>query len=315
LLGAHPIALPLAADAQRADKVYRIGFLAQSAKYPAIVEDLRGALDEIGRIDGFTAEFEERWAEDRWQTLPALASELVALGVDVIVVSGDTPAVTAATRATRQIPIVFLWVSDPVGQGLVQSLSRPGGNITGLSILGSELEVKRLELLKQAAPKISRVAVLTNSGAGDLAEPLRLLRAAGQSLGLSLRVFDVPQRSDLPSTLNHVASADVDGILVQDDYMLNLLVHQVAAFALTQRLPLTAEGMVDGVLIAYRFDWDDQFRRASRLITRILKGEKPGDLPIEQPTKFTLMIDLKTASRLGLTIPPSLVLRADRVIQ
>jgi len=309
------VSLPLTAKAQRAEKTYSIGILSQSTRYPPVVEDLGMRLREVGRSEGFTVKFEERWANDHWEDLPKLAAELVALRVDLIVANGDTPTVAAAVGATRQIPIVFLWVSDPVGQGLIRSLRQPGGNVTGLSILGPELEVKRLELLKQAAPKITRVAVLTNRAASDLAVPLTRLQSASHSLGIQLSVFDVRAPSELAKALEQVAQADVHGIVVQDDYMLNVLVPQVANFALKHRLPVAAEGMSDGVLIAYRFDWDEQFLRAAKLIGKILNGANPGDLPIEQPTRFRLAIDLRTARILGLAIPNSVLMRADKILQ
>jgi putative tryptophan/tyrosine transport system substrate-binding protein len=313
--GIGTLAWPLAAIAQRAERKVLIGLLSQSTRYAPLVEDLNKQLREVGRTEGFTVEIEERWADDQWQALPKLALELVARRVDLIIANGDTPTVSAAAGATRTIPIVFLWVSDPVGQGLIRSLRQPGGNVTGLSILGPELELKRLALLKEVAPKATHVAVITNRGAADLAAPLRLLQSASVSLGLQLSVFDLRERHQLAGVLDQVAAANVHGLLVQDDYMLNLLVAQVAAFALRQRLPLVAEGMAEGVLVAYRFDWDEQFIRAARLVGRILNGAHPGELPVEQPTRFELMINLRTARALGLTVPNALLLRADRVLE
>jgi putative tryptophan/tyrosine transport system substrate-binding protein len=314
-VGIRSLSLPLTAHAQRAARTYLIGILSQGKRYAPVVDDLSMRLREIGRADGFTVKVEERWADDHWEALPMLAAELVALRVDLIIANGDTPTVTAAVGATRKTPIVFLWVSDPVGQGLVRNLRQPGGNVTGLSILGPEMEVKRLELLKEVAPKITRVAVITNAAANDLAAPLRQLQLASQSLGVQLSLFDVQAPSDLAKALEQMARAQVHGILVQDDYMLNLLVQQVATFALKHRLPLAAEGMVDGVLVAYRFDWDDHFLRASRLIGKILNGANPGDLPVEQPTRFELVIDSRTANALGLPLPNSMLMRADRVLR
>jgi putative tryptophan/tyrosine transport system substrate-binding protein len=314
-VGVRSLSLTLAAHAQGAPRTFLIGILSQGKRYPPVVDDLSVRLREIGRAGGFTVKFEERWADDRWQALPVLAAELVALRVDLIIANGDTPTVTAAAGATRTTPIVFLWVSDPVGQGLVRNLRQPGGNVTGLSILGPEMELKRLELLKELAPKITRIAVVTNSAANDLAAPLRQLQSASQSLGVQLSLFDVRAPSDLTKALEQMALAHVHGILVQDDYMLNLLIQQVAAFALKHRLPLAAEGMLDGVLVAYRFDWNDHFLRASRLIGKILNGANPGDLPVEQPTRFELAINSKTANDLGLPIPRSILMRADRVLR
>jgi putative tryptophan/tyrosine transport system substrate-binding protein len=309
--GVSSLHLPLALHAQPAHRTYAIGLLSQGQRYSPVVEDLGLRLREAG----LAVRFEERWAEDRWDQLPKLAAELVALRVDLIVANGDTPTVTAAVEATRKIPIVFLWVGDAVGQGLVRSLRQPGGNVTGLSILGPETEVKRLELLKEVAPRITRVAVVTNPDATDLAAPLRQLQAAGRLLGVQLSLFAVRSPSEVAKALEQMTQAQVQGILVQDDSMLNLLVSQVAAFALKHHLPLAAEGMSDGVLVAYRFDWDDHFVRAARLIAKILNGANPGDLPVEQPTRFNLMVDLKTAKALGIAIPNSLLLRADRVLR
>ena len=311
--------VPLAAEAQQAGKVYRIGLLGQGMNEPFVVERLSKGLRELGRANEAPAKFEERWADDQWDRLPKLAAELVALKVDLIVVHGDRPAVNAAMGATRQIPIVFLWIGDPVGQGLVRSLSHPGGNVTGLSFLGPEIGLKRLELLKQAVPTITRVAVITNHATPDLVEPLRLMQAASKSLGLQLIVFDVRSASDLAKTLEQVERAHVHGMVVQEDFVLDTLVETkdspLLAFALKHRLPLAAPAMAHGVLIAYAFDWDRHLQQAAILIDKLRKGAKPGDLPIEQPTKFILVTNLKTAKALSVTIPQSLLLRTDKVIR
>lgn len=319
VFGACSVTCPLNALAQHAEKVYRIGLLGQGMNEPFVVERLSKGLRELSRADEAPAKFAVRWAEDKWERLPKLAAELVALKVDLIVVHGDKPAVDAAMGATRQIPILFLWIGDPVAQGLVRSLSHPGGNVTGLSFLGPEIEIKRLELLKQAVPTITRVAVITNRATPDGAEPLRLMQAASKSLGLELLVFDVQGASDLPKTLEQVERAQIHGMFVQEDFVLDTLVDAkdspITAFALKHRLPLAAPGMVDGVLISYAFDWHTHFRQAAILIDKLRKGAKPGDLPIEQPTKFHIVVNLNTAKALMVTIPQSVLLRADKVIQ
>lgn len=313
------IALPLAGWAQRKGKQIRIGLLGQGIVEPFVVKELTAQLRALGRVNAGDIRFEERWTLDQWDRLPGQAAELVALGVDLIVVHGDSPAVKAAMAATPTIPIVFLWIGDPVGQGLVQSLRHPGGNVTGLSFLGPEVELKRLELLKQAVPSITRVAVLTNPDTPDLAKPLAMMQAASHGLGVQLAVFEVRAAADLPGILEQVARAKVDGLLVQEDFVLDHLIKAkdspVVAFALQQRLPLAAPGMVDkGVLVSYAFDWDAHFRQAARLIDKLLKGARPADIPIEQPSRFELAIDLKTAKALGITVPRSMLLRADKVI-
>lgn len=313
------IAWPLAGRAQRKPKQVRIGLLGQGIVEPFVVKELTAGLRAVGRDNASDIRFEERWTLDRWEQLPGQAAELVALGVDLIVVHGDSPAVKAAMAATRTIPIFFLWIGDPVGQGLVQSLRHPGGNVTGLSFLGPEVELKRLELLKQAVPSITHIAVLTNPDTPDLGKPLAMMQAASRGLGVELAVFEVRAAGDLPGVLEQVALAKVDGLLVQEDFVLDHLIKAkdsaVAAFALRHRLPLAAAGMADkGVLVSYAFDWDAHFRQAARLIDKLLKGARPADIPIEQPSRFELAIDLKTARALGITVPRSMLLRADKVI-
>lgn len=312
------IALPLAARAQRKAKRVRIGLLGQGIVEPFVVKDLAAGLRALGRAP-VDVTFEERWTLDRSERMPGLAAELVALGVDVIVVHGDSPAVKAAMAATRTIPIVFLWIGDPVGLGLVESLRRPGGNVTGLSFFGPEIELKRLELLKQAVPSIARVAVFTNPDTPDLLQPLAMMQAASRGLGVQLVVFQVRSAGDLPKVLEQVAQAKVDGLLPQEEFLLDHLVKgkdsSIAAFALQHRLPLAAPGMVDGVLVSYAFDWDAHFRSAATLIDKVLKGAKPADTPIEQSSRFELEVNSRTARALGIAIPRALLLRADKVIE
>lgn len=307
--------------AQRARSAYRVGVLdaGSKSKNTDTVERLGRELRKIHRADGRAFTFEQRWAEHDPERLPALAAELAALDVDVLVVSGDAPAVKAAMGATRTIPIVFLWVFDPVGQGLVRSLGRPGGNVTGLTFAGPELELKRLELLKQTVPSMTRVAVITNGATPDLAEPLQAMKARSASLGVQLTVFDIRRASDLAEAFDRMVAGAIQGIIVQDDLLLNGLVEAVdsplAAFAVKHRLPMAAAGMASGVLVTYAFSWDVQFRQAAKQIDAILKGATPGSLPVEQPTHFKLIVNLKIAKALGITIPPALLVRADDVVQ
>jgi putative tryptophan/tyrosine transport system substrate-binding protein len=312
---------PLVADAQPAGKVYRIGRLAPgSPEGSPFIESFRQALHERGYIEGQNLVIEYRWAEGRDERLPDLAAELVRLKVDVIVTGGST-AIRAAQQATRTIPIVMVGASDPVAQGFVASLARPGGNITGLSIVTPELLGKRLEILKETVPQSTRVAVLANPGSAPTlsATTTGVLTIAAQGLGLQLQVVEVRRAEELDEAFAAMTRAGADALLVQGEpRLLDGLRGRIADLAAKHRLPaMYAWRMyVDaGGLMSYGVSLLEQYRRTAIYVDKILKGAKPADLPVEQPTKFELVINLKAAKALGLTIPSTLLFQADEVIQ
>ena len=312
---------PFAAKAQQATQDARIGCLATN---PAISTRLREAfvqgLRDLGYIEGRNLVIEYRDADGKVERLPALAAELVALKVDVIVASG-TLAALAARRATKTLPIVFSPAGDPVGSGLVTSLARPGGNVTGLSAFAPELVGKRLELLKEAVPGISRVAVLWQPGAfGERAEMDTLKRAevAARDLGVPLQFVEARGPADFDRAFSDMTRARAGALTVLASNMFNSERRRLVDLAAKNRLPAlySARELVDaGGLMSYGANLADLNRRAATYVDRILKGTKPADLPVEQPTKFELIINLKTAKALGLTIPQSVLGRADEVIQ
>jgi putative ABC transport system substrate-binding protein len=315
---------PLGAGAQQTGKVRRVGFftLNPSASGNAVLtlEVFRQGLRELGYNEGKNLTLENRFAEGRRELLPALARELVTLPVDVIVTLG-TPATVAARDATSSVPIVFIGVGDPVGSGFAASLAHPGGNLTGLSFVGPELAAKNLELLKQAAPEASRVAVLVP---GDGTQPL--VRAVWTELErAALRLHVALQRLQVLSAGDHLDNALAtlrarrpDALLTLNDPVFFIHRERILTTAAELRLPTmfqTAEYVRAGGLLAYVPSVSDQARRAVSYVVRILNGAKPADLAIEQPTKFEFVINLKTAKALGLTIPASLLARADQVIE
>src|SRR5438552_466358 len=316
------LAAPLAAEAQRVGKVFRIGILANVGAtdprgeplWQAFIQGLR----ELGYVEGQNITIEHRSSEGRYERLPALAAELVRLKVDVIVVPASQNAL-AAKEATRTIPIVMASAADPVAEGIVASLARPGGNITGLmGNAGPEIAGKRLELLKEAVPKVSRVAVLSNPTNPVSAPALGATRAADRSLRLQLQMLEARAPDEIERAFAAMTREHADALVVVTDAMFILQRKRIAAFAAKQRLPTMSgwrEDVEIGSLMSYAASGRDNFRRAATYVDTILKGAKPGDLPVEQPTKFELVINLKTAKALGLTIPQSLLPRADEVIQ
>jgi putative ABC transport system substrate-binding protein len=315
------LAAPLAAEAQQAAKVARIGYLSTNlAASPNRPEAFRQGLRDLGYVEGRNLVIEYRYAEGKVEQLPALAAELVALKVDVIVASG-TLAALAAKQATSTLPIVFSPAGDPVGSGLVTSLARPGGNVTGLSAFAPELVGKRLELLKQAVPGVSRVAVLWQPGAfGERAEMDTLKRAevAARDLGVPLQFVEARGPADFDRAFSDMTRARAGALTVLASNMFNSERRRLVDLAAKNRLPAlySARELVDaGGLMSYGANLADLNRRAATYVDKILKGTKPADLPVEQPTKFELVINLKTAKALGLTIPQSVLARADEVIQ
>ena len=313
------LVVPLAAEAQAPAKVPRIGFLTSlsPAESAISLESFRQGLRELGYVEGKTIATEFRFAERRPERLPALAAELVRLKVDVIV-TGGPPAPEAAKQATSTIPIVFAVTGDPVAEGLVASLARPGGNITGLATIAADLVAKQLELLKEVAPKISRVAVLQNSGNHGHPPQLRQAEGAAQVLGMQLHMVQAGSPAEIEAAFAAMRSQRAGGVLVLRDPLFYAQRTRITALAAKSRLPAVygnREEAEAGGLMAYGASIQVTFRRAATYVDRILKGAKPADLPVEQPTKFELVINLKAAKALGLTIPPSLLQRVDQVIQ
>jgi putative ABC transport system substrate-binding protein len=315
------VVAPFAAEAQQAAKIARIGCLAGNlAAFPHLPEAFRQGLRDLGYVEGRNVVIEYRDAEGKYDRLPALAAELVALKVDVIL-AGGTPQALAAKQATRTLPIVCASVADPVGSGLVTSLARPGGNVTGLSNLLPDLVGKCLEQLKQAVPGVSRVAVLWHPGnLGERTERdmLKGAEVAGRALGVRLQVVEARGPADFDRAFSDMTRGRAGALTVLPSAMFNTERRRLVDLAAKNRLPavyISRESVDAGGLMSYGPDLADMFRRAATYVDKILKGTKPGDLPVEQPTKFELIINLKTAKVLGLTIPQSLLQRADEVIQ
>ena len=315
------LAAPLAAEAQQAGKVWRIGVLAGSP--PTTPEAARPwealmlRLRELGYVEGQNLVVERRWAEGRADRYHELAAEIVALKPDVII-AAFTPSVSAAKRATSTIPIVMAIAGDPAGTGLVASLSRPGGNITGMSLQNSpELAGKRLELLKEAFPGLSRVGLLVNRTLPHRDFIWRDLQRAAVLIGVKLEPFEVRGPEDFSGGLTTKGSEAFEALVVHPDPLAFNHRREIAEFGLKRKMPVAAAyGFAEaGCLMSFDAHWPDLFRKAATYVDRILKGAKPGDLPIEQPTEFKVIINLKTAKAIGLTIPPSLLARADQVIE
>jgi len=315
------LAAPLVGEAQQTAESARVGLLSTNqARGLRLIEPFRQGLRDFGYVEGRSVVLEFRNAEGKRERFPMLAAELVALKVDVIVATG-TPAALAAKQATATIPIVFLAVSDPVESGLVTSLARPGGNVTGLSNVAPQLVGKGLELLKQTVPGVSRVAVLWEPGAtGERADRATLAEAevAGRVLGVQLQFVEVRGPADFDRAFSDMTKRRAGALTVFPGAMLFGERKQLTELAAKNRLATVypwREYVDAGGLMSYGPDLADSYRRAAGYVAKILKGAKPADLPVEQPTKFELVINLKTAKALGLTIPPSLLARADEVIQ
>ena len=310
------LAAPLVAEAQPAVRKYQVGLLAGGSP-PSHRAPLTEALRELGYVEGQNLLIEIRYAEGRPENLPSLAAELVRLKVDVIVTVA-TPATAAAKDATATIPIVMTDVGDPVATGLVASLARPGGNVTGLSIAGSAIPKKALEVLKDAVPSLARVAVVRNPTNPAQELGYREMEVLAKALGVALRPIDGISGADLDRIFTDVRGHDPDALLVLPLHARLSDLRKIAAFAVRNRLPassLQAGSAEAGFLMACFPRAGHRFPRVGVYVDKILKGAKPGDLPIEQATEFDLVINLKTAKALGLTIPPSVLARADEVIQ
>ena len=313
------VALSSYADAQQSTKTpRRIGYLGGgSIELEKVWLDafLQG-LQELGYFEGKNIIVERRYADGRYEQLPTLAAELIRLKIDVIL-AASTPVAQSAKETTNSIPIVMV-VADPIGTGLVASLARPGGNITGLSDFHANLVTKRLELLKEVVTSLSRVAVLSNPASPTCSTQLKDLNTAGPALGLTLVAIEATNPEDLPNSFSRIKKERVGAVFVCGDRMFNTHRRQIFELVNKNQLPAiysTKEYADSGGLMSYGANFPELYRRAATYVDKILKGAKPADLPIEQPTKFELVINLKTATQIGLTIPPHILARADRVIR
>ena len=317
--GGSLLATPFASHAQKPAKIWRIGLLANGARPAdgAPPAAFRQALEELGYVGGKNVTYIGRWSETKFERLPGLAAELVGLDVDLLLTTG-APAADAAKAATSTIPIVVVVPGDADATGLVASLARPGGNITGISDPATELSAKRLGLLKEAVPSATRVAVMWN--ANDRAMTLRYgeVERAARVLHVTVQPLGVRGPDDIDAALSNMTRERPDALFLVADALTILNRKRIIDFAAAHRIPAMYEFdflVRDGGLMSYGWDLDDNLRRAAVYIDKILKGARPGDLPVEQPTRYYLLINLKTAKALGLTIPPSLLQRADEVIQ
>ena len=313
------LALSVPSAAQQPGKIPRIGFL--SGNSPSLnttrIEAFRGGLRDLGYVEGKNILIEWRSADGNFDRLPALATELVNLKVDVIVAYGPTP-IRVAKNATTTIPIVMGFEADPVGSGFVASLAHPGGNITGLSTLAPDISGKQLSILKEIVPKLSHVAVLGNSGELGNAQALKEMERSAGSLKLQLQYLDILSPKDIETSLQAAAEKRAGAILVLAGPVMSAHRTEIINFAAKHRLPgmyYRSDYVESGGLMTYSASFPDLFRRAATYVDKILKGAKPADLPVEQPTKFELVINLKTAKQIGLSIPPNVLARADRVIK
>ena len=314
------LAAPLAAEAQQLAKVPQVGFLGPRSRADGapFVDALLHGLGELGWTDGKNIAIVYRFAEGRLDRLPALAAELVRLQVDLILAASTPPAV-AAKNATSTIPIVMATSADPVELGLVASLARPGGNVTGLSFsVGLDIVGKELELLKETVPNVRRVAVLSNPANPGNVLAITTVKTRARSLGVQLQLLEARGPNDFEGAFASMARERAGALLVVPDGVFGLHRAQLQDFTAKSRLPAMyglREHPEAGGLMSYAVDLRDSFRRSATYVDKILKGAKPGDLPIQQPTKFELVINLKTAKALGLTIPPAVLARADEIIQ
>jgi len=319
--GSLSLAVPLRSFAHPSGKVWRIGFLSfpsrqsslETGRYGAFLQGMR----ERGYMEGKNFVVEARYADGKGERLPAFAAELVQSRVDVIVTNG-TAANHAARKATATVPIVMALSIDPVGEGLAASLARPGGNLTGLSLVSIELSQKHVEILKTLVPALSRVAVLWNSGNPGHPAQMKAVESAAQTLGVRVLAFDGRTPDDIEKSFSEMTRGNTQAVLVLGDAFFTQQRRQIAELALKHALPsvsIPREFAEAGGLISYGADVKDNFRRAAAYVDRVLKGAKPGELPIEQPVRFDFVINLKTARALGLTVPQILLLRADRVIE
>jgi putative tryptophan/tyrosine transport system substrate-binding protein len=315
------LGLSVSAEARQPAKIPRVGVLAPgralSGRAPAI-EALRQGLRQLGYVEGKNIIIELRYAENKFERFPELAADLARLKVDVIVTAGGTPAAQAAKNAITTIPVVTVGVADPVALGLVASLARPGGNITGLSTMSPELSTKRLELVKEIVPNVSRVAVLWNPDYPDAVTNMRETQAAAPSLGIKLQFVEMREPNDLEQAFSAMKRDRADALVTINSPNIINQSKRVVDFAAKNQLPAMysfREYVDDGGLMFYGASLTEMYRRAAIYVDKILKGAKPANLPIEQPTKFEFIINLKAAKQIGLTIPPKVLASADKVIR
>jgi putative ABC transport system substrate-binding protein len=311
------LAVAVIAEAQQAKKVPRIGYLGTGSRSSAVVEAFQQELRDLGYIEGQNITIEYRSTEGMAERLPNLAAELVQLKVDIIVVGGS-PATQAAKNATKTIPIVMTSATDPVGIGLVASLAHPGGNVTGLSNVGSDLGGKQLELLKEAFPKVSRVAVLWDSAAPGNVLWLGEMKVAAEALRITLQPVNVHGPDDFERAFAAIKKEHASALSALRNAVTNNYQSRIVDFAAKSRLPAMypdSEFVEVGGLMSYGPNFADLFRRAATYVDKILKGAKPADLPVEQPMKFEFVINLKTAKQIGLIVPQSMLYRADKIIK
>jgi putative ABC transport system substrate-binding protein len=301
-------------------KIPRLGFLIASSapvQEPRL-EAFRQGLRALGYIVGKNIFIEYRYADGKPERLPALAAELLQLKVDIILATGGSPPVQAAKNATQSIPIIMTNAADAIGDGLVASLARPGGNVTGLSTFAPELSGKRLELLKEMLPGISRVAILANRDFQGYGAQMKEVEDAAHALALRLQSVEVRGASDLESAFATMIAARNGAVMTLSDPVTFTLLRRIVELAIKNRLPsmhLQAEYVEAGGLVSYGPNYADLYRRAASFVDKILKGRTPADLPVEQPIKFEFIINLKTAKQIGLTVPPNVLVRADKVIR
>ena len=309
---------PLAGDSQQASKVARIGFLglASPSGFGKQVEAFRAGLRDLGYLEGQNVVIDYRWAENKYERLSDLAGELVRLRVDIIVTHG-TPGALAARRATTTIPIVVATSADAVASGIVGSLARPGGNITGLTYFIPELNAKRLELFKEPFSQASRMAVLVNPDNPAMVPIMKAMELTAGSLKMGLQQFPVRGPNEFDGAFSAMAKSRVDAVVIIEEPMFQANAGVLAGLAVQKRLPSAGfkEFAEAGGLMGYGIDILGLFRRAAYFVDRILKGVPPADLPVERPTKFELVINLKTAKALGLTIPQAMLVRANEIIE
>ena len=319
-LGAGALATPVSSVAQQPPKVWRIGYLSPRVRMDSLPYErafLQG-MSELGYVEGKNVVVEWRFADGAYERLPYLAAELVRLNVDVIVAPSSS-AIRAAQQATKTTPIVFISTGDPVGSGFVASLAQPGGNITGLSNTNLDVSAKLLELLVTMVPRLSRVAVLGNPGSSTHSAILKNVRAAALTrAGVRVLSVEARTREEIERSFGRMTQERADSVIVAADAFLNQQAQYIAPLALKRRLPSISQPRVyveAGGLMSYGQNTADSYRHAATYVDKILKGAKPADLPVEQPTKFELVVNLKTAKALGLTIPESIRIRADEVIR
>jgi len=310
---------PPATEAQQRDHLPRVGYLGTSSALlePELVKAFREGLRDLGYVEGRNILIEYRWAEGNYQRYPDLVADLVNLKVDLILTTG-TPGALAAKRATQTIPIVMAVAGDAVGAGLVSSLARPGGNVTGLTAINPDLEGKRLGMLREVFPKLTTLAVLLNPANPYTAVSWEQTKVSAKALGIKLQPLELRDPEEFKDAFAKLARQRPDGITMVSDRFLLAHRTQIVDFVAKTRLPAMypyGDFVVAGGLMSYSPSYEDLFRRAATYVDKILKGAKPADLPVEQPTKFELVINLKAAKTLGLTVPASVLARADQVIE